>query len=197
MSEKWEAFSSCLAVGSFTRGSRSFHRMLRGRECHISDVLRCDGKHPCTKFVAPRSVFHAFLMMFIKFDIRVRMTTSDCVSVSRWLFTWRHARSVSTHANTDSCTFAHTCTRRSSDVLPLGHPPPITCVRGRAAGGRGVMEAGGGAMLIKANVMLGGGIKPHHSLILRYLVSQPLTSSLNQLLIYLLRDWLLTQSGAT
>lgn len=120
---KWEAFVSGLAVGSFTHGSRSFRRMLRGRECQISDVLRCDGKHPCTKLVAPRLVFHAFLMMFVKFDIRVRMTTSDWVSVSRWRFTWRHASSVSTHANTDSCTLAHTCTRRSSDVLPLGPPP--------------------------------------------------------------------------
>lgn len=130
---KWEAFLSGLAVGSFTYGSWNFHRMLRGRECQISDVLWCDGKHPCTKFVAPRLVFHAFLMMFVKFDIRVRMTTSDCVSVSRWWFTWRHARSVSTHANTDSCTHMH------SQVLwcaPPGPPPsPVSEVEQQEAEG--------------------------------------------------------------
>lgn len=66
----------------------------------------------------------------------MRMSVSEFVSLPRWLFTWRHRSQVSTL--TDPRT--HTAALRFSDVLPLG--PLITCGRGRAAGGRGAIEAG-------------------------------------------------------
>lgn len=85
------------------------------------------------------------------------MSVSACVSLSRWLFTYRHRSQVSTLTDTDICTLAHTyyarSTLRSSDVLPLG--PLITCGRGRAAGSKGVMEAGRAQRWSKRNSFTG------------------------------------------
>lgn len=85
--------------------------------------------------------------------VSMRMTMSEFLSLSRWLFTWSHRSQVSTFTDTNICTLAHRCTLRSSDVVPLG--PLITRGRGRAAGGKGVMEAGRAQCWSKGNSFTG------------------------------------------
>lgn len=85
-----------------------------------------------------RLAYYLFLMLFVgQADVSVRMSVSECVSLSRLFSPWRDCSQVSTLTDADNCThIRHTL--RSSDVLPVGRL--ITSGRGGTAGSKGAME---------------------------------------------------------
>lgn len=97
LEHKKESWSVLVLAAVHIGTSRSFDRMLIVCEWHISDLSRFDGKHSCGKFIIPRLMCCAFIMLLSdKRMPTVCMSMSECEPLSKWLFTSRHYSRVST-----------------------------------------------------------------------------------------------------
>lgn len=202
MSENVTLSWSVLLLAALHMELGSFHRVMMVREWQISDLLPCDGKHACTKFIVPHLISHVFLMMFIKVDMCSWPRQSVCHSPDGCSPGGILARSPPLQTQTSAPSHTHAL---SGPLMcsPWAPSSPVAEVEQQGAKEWWRLEERNADQrethLQVRSVMLWSGIKLLTSLAhcLTHLVSHPLTSSLNQSLIYLLTDPLLTLCGAT